>query len=67
MNPLVEQNIPIPTPGSRKWKFMKDMKVGESVSLPNSQETYSAAGRILRKGNWVSRTEGNQIRIWRIK
>jgi len=71
MNFVIEKNVPIPPPGQTKYPWA-EMEVGDSFLVPadkgNSAKT--AASHFIRRNpgkKFLSRAEGDELRIWRVK
>lgn len=63
----IEKGVPTPQRAYRgQYAAMKDMKIGDSVFIQDSQSATNAAQTHLGAGNYKSKKEGSGRRVWRI-
>jgi hypothetical protein len=68
----IEQGVPIPPSHSSMVRYpFAEMKVGESFTLPKGQQRKLRVAASHFKGrnpgwDYVTRIEGDQVRLWRI-
>lgn len=66
MSSKIEKNVSVPD--SRRYPF-PDMKVGDSYYDDDGMNLRSAAWQFARRHGWkfITRREGEGVRIWRMK
>lgn len=73
MNIAIEKNIPMPKPKNENLSILIQMKVGDSIFIPNCKtekcKLYESAKKMKnRKGlSFSGRNENGGVRIWRIE
>lgn len=69
----IEKGIPVPAHYQRgMWAVLDDMKVGDSFAVPAifTQRVRMAISQRKRRGGkaeFITRTVGDQLRVWRTK
>ncbi len=67
--PKIDKGIPIPERSAvGRWKFMREMKPGDSFLVTNVSERASVGSAAHKCGFKITtRKEGDTIRVWRVK
>lgn len=66
----IDKGVKLPPPSDRQGKYPWDkMKVGDSFVVPYTPSIRACASYAGHKRGWrfISRKNGNTVRVWRVK
>lgn len=66
----IDKHVKLPTPSDREGKYPWDkMKVGDSFQVPFSHSIRACASYAGSKRGWrfITRKDGDKVRVWRVK